>query len=109
MTSREEITVDADFVLAMTGYRQDPFLFEKCGVRLIGTNARPEVSLETMETNVKGLYVAGTAAAGTQGKFKLFIENSHPHVQRIVQAITGKDAPFETRDTSRIARGLPEN
>jgi thioredoxin reductase (NADPH) len=44
-----------------------------------------------METNVPGLFVAGTAAAGTQFHFKLFIENCHSHVVRIARALTGKD------------------
>jgi thioredoxin reductase (NADPH) len=44
-----------------------------------------------METNVPGLYVAGTAAAGMrQERYKLFIENSHVHVGRIVKALTGR-------------------
>ena len=76
--TKSETEVAADFVLAMTGYAQDPTLFERAGVALIGTNRRPDVNLETMETNVPGLFAAGTAVAGTQGKFQLFIENSHP-------------------------------
>jgi hypothetical protein len=44
-----------------------------------------------MQTNVPGLFVAGTAVAGTQVRFKLFIENAHPHVIKIVRAITGRD------------------
>jgi thioredoxin reductase (NADPH) len=35
--------------------------------------------------------VAGTAAAGQrQEKYTVFIENSHVHVGRIVQALTGR-------------------
>ena len=45
-----------------------------------------------METNVPGLYVAGTAAAGTQSSgVKEFIETSHVHVHRIVAALTGSN------------------
>jgi thioredoxin reductase (NADPH) len=44
-----------------------------------------------METNVPGLFVAGTAAGGTQFRFKLFIENCHSHVVRIVRRLTGDD------------------
>jgi hypothetical protein len=35
--------------------------------------------------------VAGTAAAGTQLHFRLFIENCHAHVVRILRHLTGKD------------------
>jgi thioredoxin reductase (NADPH) len=44
-----------------------------------------------MQTNVPGLFVAWTAAAGTQQRFRLFIENSHHHVAKIVKAITGSE------------------
>ena len=37
---------------------------------------------------IMGLYVAGTAAAGTQTKFRLFIETSHQHVVKIVRGLT---------------------
>ena len=39
-----------------------------------------------------GLYVAGTAAAGTQQHFEVFIETSHIHVERITTHITGRPA-----------------
>ena len=46
-----------------------------------------------METNVPGVYVAGTAVAGTQDKYRVFIENCHVHVHRIVAALTGPRTP----------------
>jgi thioredoxin reductase (NADPH) len=39
---------------------------------------------------VPGLYLAGTVAAGVQQRYVLFIENSHEHVGKITQAITGQ-------------------
>ena len=45
----------------------------------------------TMETDVPGLYVAGTAAGGTQLRYKLFIENCHAHVVRILRHLTGQE------------------
>jgi thioredoxin reductase (NADPH) len=50
-----------------------------------------------METNVPGLFVAGTAAAGTQIHFRLFIENCHTHVVRILRKLTGKDPEHVNR------------
>lgn len=82
--------VDADFVLLMTGYAQDATLFERAGVRLEGENNAPVHDGNTMETNVPGVHVIGTAAAGTQIRFKSFIETSHVHVARVVERITGK-------------------
>jgi thioredoxin reductase (NADPH) len=88
--------LDIDAVLLLTGYEQDASLFEEAGVQLVGDNRRPLVDERTMETNVQGLYVAGTAVAGTQSSgVKEFIETSHVHVERIVAAITGAAAPLE--------------
>jgi thioredoxin reductase (NADPH) len=46
-----------------------------------------------METTVPGLYVAGTASAGTQLGYTLFIENCHIHAVRIAAAIAGEPPP----------------
>jgi thioredoxin reductase (NADPH) len=80
----------ADFVLLLTGFEADMSLFRMAGVYLKGPGQAPTYDPETMETNVPGLYVAGTAAAGKrQARYTLFIENSHVHVARIVKALTG--------------------
>lgn len=80
----------ADFVLLNTGFAADTTLFELAGVRLVGEQRAPDFNPETMETNVPGLYVCGTSAAGTQTKYRLFIENTHEHVGKIVQRLTGR-------------------
>lgn len=84
------IVYATDFVLLLTGYEADMSLFAMAGVTLEGPEQRPIFNPETMETNVPGLYVAGTATAGTQHDFKVFIETSHTHVARIAGAITGR-------------------
>lgn len=88
------IEVDADSVVLLTGYEQDSSLFENAGVTLDGPRRCPRFDEETMQTNVKGLYVAGTAVAGTQASgVHQFIETSHIHVDRIVAALTGGSTP----------------
>lgn len=87
------IEVAADAVLLLTGYMQDTRLFEMLGVQLIGSERRPRFDHDTMETNVPGIYVAGTAVGGSQARARVFIENSHEHVERIVAAIAGRRAP----------------
>jgi thioredoxin reductase (NADPH) len=90
----EPVEVAADEVLLLTGYAQDPDLFEQAGVTLEGPGRKPRFDEETMETDVPGLYVAGTAAAGTQlGGVRAFIENTHVHVERVVAAVTGREPP----------------
>jgi len=86
----QRLEFENDFVLLQTGYVADCTLFEKAGVRLLGPERSPEYNPDTMETNVPGIYVAGTSAAGTQSAYRLFIENTHEHVGKIVQALTGK-------------------
>jgi thioredoxin reductase (NADPH) len=87
-----------DFVLMLIGYEQDNSLFRVAGVQILGDCGAPVFNELTMETNVPGIYVAGTSVAGTQDKYRVFIENCHVHVGRIVAALTGTTAP-----------GAPEN
>ena len=91
----ETFEVGADCVLLLTGYEMDGSLLEAAGVELVGEQRAPKLEPATMETNVPGLFVAGTAAAGTQVRFKLFIENCHVHAERIVAALTGRKASAE--------------
>ena len=78
----------ADFVLALTGYRQDTTLFEMLGVDLQGEDRQPLLDERTMETNVPGVFVAGTAIAGSpRERVRIIVEDCHVHVPRIVAAI----------------------
>lgn len=82
----EILSIDADFVLLLIGYRQKTDLFDQLGVTLV--DAQPVVDLSTMETNVPNVFVIGTAAAGTEfGGVKTFIENAHIHVKRVLLAL----------------------
>ncbi len=105
----DPIDVPADFVLLMTGYRMDTTLLSSAGVELVTENKGPNFDPDTMMTNVPGLYVAGTAAAGTQKNFRLFIENCHPHVIKIVKAITGKTPPKGLVNDAARTYDLPES
>ena len=104
----ERVEHSTDFVLLCTGYTADLRLFEQAGVTFEGPPGQvPQFDLEMMETNVPGLYVAGTAASGQQARHKLFIETSHQHVTKIVTAITGQEptrvntlVPEERKDFS---------
>lgn len=93
-----------DFVLLNTGFVADMTLFRQAGVTLQGEQEAPRYDEATMETDLPGLYVAGTAAGGTQIKFEFFISTCHEHVARIVRHLTGKDAgPLGTAPARRRA------
>lgn len=89
MDTGEEVS--ADFVLALTGYRQDTTLFEMLGVDLQGGDRKPRLDEQTMETNVPGVFVAGTAIAGSpEERVRVIVEDCHVHVPRIVSAILNR-------------------
>lgn len=86
----------ADDVLLLTGYDQDPWMFTHIGVELVGEQHAPRFDRKTMQTNVPNVYVAGTAAAGTERHgVKTFIETAHVHVDRIAAHVTGSAPPVE--------------
>ncbi len=87
------LEVAADDALLLTGYEMDGSLLEGAGVELVGDQRVPRFDPRTMETNVPGLYVAGTATAGTQKRFRVFIENCHDHAERIAAHILGRTPP----------------
>jgi thioredoxin reductase (NADPH) len=89
--------VPADFVLLLTGYDADMSLFQMANVPLTPPNHTPTFDPTTMQTPTPGLYVAGTAAGGTQqSKYELYIENAHSHVQKILAHLQGHPAPITT-------------
>jgi len=104
----EPFRIPADRVVLMTGYRQDPTLFRQLGVELEGERLVPRVDEETMQTNVPGVYVCGTAVAGTQASgVEVFIETSHVHTRRIVREITGNEEA--DADLESPVYALPES
>ncbi|RYD78841.1 MAG: YpdA family putative bacillithiol disulfide reductase [Sphingobacteriales bacterium] len=79
------ITIANDFVIAMTGYQPDFSMLRKFGINL-PESLCPVYNEETMETNVKGLYLAGVVCGGLD-THKLFIENSRVHAEIIIKNI----------------------
>ena len=72
-----------DFVIALTGYRPNFKFLEAAGVKLSTDELRkPMYNPDTMETNVKGLYLAGVICGGME-THKWFIENSRVHAKLI--------------------------
>jgi len=81
----ETIEVPADRVCLLTGYSQTISLFEMIGVHVDGQTRVPTHDIETMQTNIPGVFVVGTAAAGSQlNGATHFIENCHGHAARVI-------------------------
>jgi thioredoxin reductase (NADPH) len=97
------INLPVDDVLLQIGYEQDGTLFQLFGISTEGEQASPVHNPDTLETDLPGVYVVGTATAGTQHRFAAYIETSHDHGPRIAAALTGAPPPPVAE-----ARVLPE-
>jgi len=76
----EEILNDAIFV--MIGYLPDTTLLKQLGVEIRDSSLAPIHDASTMQTNIAGVYVAGSVAAGKHSN-KIFIENGRMHGRSI--------------------------
>ena len=81
------ITIDNDWVIAMTGYQPNLLFLKKLGIHLSDDAiCKPEYSTDSHETNVKGIYLAGVICGGMD-THSLFIENSREHALKIMEEI----------------------
>jgi thioredoxin reductase (NADPH) len=87
-TPEGERVVKNDFVFAMTGYHPDFGFLEAMGVRFDGPDRLPVFDAETLESNVKGVHLAGVIVAGARTN-EIFIENGRFHGRQIAQALAG--------------------
>jgi thioredoxin reductase (NADPH) len=91
----EMLRLENDFVFALTGYHPDFDLLRSAGVRIDPITCRPECNLESRESNVPGLYLAGVIIAGLDTN-EIFIENGRFHGKQIVADIRRKRAAAPT-------------
>lgn len=90
-TPEGDKTIPNDFVVALTGYQPNLEFLKNIGISLsTDGNYFPEYNPETMESNVKGVYLAGVICGGME-THKWFIENSRIHAEIIASAIVNKD------------------
>lgn len=81
-----EVMIKNDFVFAMTGYRPDFEFMAEHGIHLDSTTSKPITDRETLESQRKGMYLAGVIVAGTHTN-EIFIENGRFHGKVIAEAI----------------------
>jgi thioredoxin reductase (NADPH) len=84
-----EQALPASQVFAMTGYHPDFEFLERQGIQLDPKSRKPKVNLESLESNVPGIYLAGVIVGGRETG-EIFIENGRFHGRQIAAAITGK-------------------
>ncbi|KYG79477.1 hypothetical protein AWW67_14005 [Roseivirga seohaensis] len=85
------LTIENDFVLAMTGYKPNYALFEALGIDVSEDELKvPVHNADTLETNLPNVYVAGVINSGMQTS-TLFIENTRVHSEMIIKAIQAKN------------------
>ena len=83
-------TIANDFVLAMTGYKPNFELMKSFGIDLTDdADKMPVYNENTLETNRRGMYVAGVVCGGMDTS-KLFIENTRIHAEHIATDIQEK-------------------
>jgi thioredoxin reductase (NADPH) len=84
------LTVENDFVLAMTGYQPDFKFLTSTGIKLNNNAIKsPVYNTDTHETNQHDIYLAGVICGGLQTN-KWFIENSREHALKIFDTIKNR-------------------
>ncbi len=89
-TSNGEVTIENDWVLAMTGYKPNFSLLDQLGVEMsLDEKRQPCFDQTNQESNVPGVYLAGVVCGGLNTR-EFFIENSIVHAESIVKDILTK-------------------
>ncbi|MEE2823072.1 MAG: YpdA family putative bacillithiol disulfide reductase [Acidobacteriota bacterium] len=82
--------LENDFVLAMTGYHPDVDFLERIGVKLDVDTCVAQHNSQTLESNKKGIYLAGSIVAGKMTN-QIFIETGRFHGSQIFDNLPSPD------------------
>jgi thioredoxin reductase (NADPH) len=83
------VTLPAEAVLLLTGYHADEDFMRRIGVAIHADTRSPKYDVDTYETNVPGLFVAGGQLAGKRTG-TVFIENGRFHGEVIAKTISAR-------------------
>ena len=93
VTPRGAMRVKNDFVLASKiGYHPDYDFLRSMGIELSSEQHRPVCDPVSLESNVRGVYVAGVIVAGSRTN-EIFIENGRFHGKQIAADLKMKLKP----------------
>jgi thioredoxin reductase (NADPH) len=82
-------TLPAEAVFLLTGYHADVDLMRRAGIECHPETLAPTLNLETFESNVPNLFIAGGAVAG-KNTGNIFIENGRFHGERIIKVLADR-------------------
>jgi thioredoxin reductase (NADPH) len=88
-TPEGTVIIPNDFVFAMTGYSPDMKFLNATGISLDPATQRPYINSDTLESERKGVFLAGVIVAGMHTN-EIFIENGRFHGHQIAEAIAGQ-------------------
>jgi thioredoxin reductase (NADPH) len=88
-TPEGEVRLKNDFVFALIGYRPDLEFMAALGIRLDPKSQRPHTNPQTLESDRRGVYLAGVIVAGMHTN-EIFIENGRFHGRAIAEAIAAE-------------------
>lgn len=84
------ITIENDYVIAMTGYQPNCSFLQQIGVHLSEDEVlQPVYNPDSMESNMPNIYLAGVVCGG-MNTHVWFIENSREHAELIIRSIRKK-------------------
>jgi thioredoxin reductase (NADPH) len=83
-----EKRLPAKRVFALTGYHPDFAFIESLGVRLDPDTRKPALDPNTLESNVRGIHLAGVVIGGRHTS-EIFIENGRFHGKQIIESLKG--------------------
>ena len=86
------VTIQNDWVLAMTGYQPNLDFLRSLGIQLSDDEVmKPAYDETSYETNVKNIFIAGVICGG-MNTHRLFIENSREHAKKVIQTVKERSA-----------------
>jgi thioredoxin reductase (NADPH) len=90
-TPKEICEIPNDFTFILTGFLPDSERLAQVGVKIDRETLVPTFDPKTLESNVPGLYLAGSTVAGRNNN-QVFVENGRAHGALIVASILAKRA-----------------
>lgn len=99
-TPEGDLQLENDFVFALTGYHPDSGFLSKVGIEVDPDTYIPSHNPSTLETNVKGVYLAGSIISGRMTN-RIFIENGRFHGGQIVPDIVAALERINSRTSRR--------